>query len=141
MKKTEAKGEAAVVVEPGGVCNGDCFHCIHPDCINDRITHQANKEYQRSYYEANKKRIAEYQRSYYKANKERLAESQKCIRETRQARGYTQSAFAKILGISQSALSSWETGHVPADWEKLQAVLPECKAPPRNSNSEGGKQK
>lgn len=82
-------------------------------------------EKQRAYREANKDSIAEKQRAYYEANKDSIAEKQRAIKDARRLRGYTQRGLAKLLGISQPALSRWENGLVPADWVRLYTVLPE----------------
>ena len=97
-------------------------------------------EYQKAYREANREKVAAQQKAYYEANREKLAEYKKAYREAnreegvaagrriaaaRRAAGYTQAALAKLLRVSQSTLSKWETGAMPPRWELLRQVLPD----------------
>jgi len=81
------------------ICNMDCLHCIHPDCINDQLAPedfragterdresvQDNRDakaqrladYQKAYYAANREKVADYQKAYRAANREKLAAQQK----------------------------------------------------------------
>ena len=82
------------------ICNGDCFNCIHPDCIRDDIrpedyqfARNAEKEYlispeqkklaakQRAYRKANRDEIAAKQRAYREANRDEIAAYQRAYRE------------------------------------------------------------
>ena len=72
-------------------------------------------EYRRAYYEANREKVAEYNRAYREANREKLAERQKWILDELRARGYTQAGFAKMLGVSQSAISCLVHGLLALD--------------------------
>ena len=105
--------------------------------------YEANKDralaYQKAYYEANKDRIAASKKAYYEANKYRIAASQKAyyeankdklgcqaaIKVARQKRNWSQEHLASQLGVTRTTLSLWELGKVPAQWDKLCAVLPE----------------
>lgn len=96
-------------------------------------------ERQKAYREANKDKLAERQRAYREANRDKLAERQKVIRDARRARGLRQDDLARLLGVSCATVAIWETGAVPADWDKLLQVLPEIKgAAPSGSNTEDG---
>ena len=82
-------------------------------------------EYQKAYREANREKVAEYQKAYYEANREKGVAAGRRIADARRAAGYTQAALAKLLHVSQPALSQWETGAVPPRWELLRQVLPD----------------
>ena len=46
------------------ICNMDCLHCVHPDCINDEtLTRQAR------YYRRHRERVLEKKKEYYKKRK------------------------------------------------------------------------
>ena len=74
------------------ICNGDCFNCIHPDCIRDDIraedyqfARDAEKEYlispeqkklaakKRAYREAHLDEIKAKKQAYYEANRDEIA--------------------------------------------------------------------
>lgn len=99
--------------------------------------------YWRKWYEQNKERYKAMNRARYKNNADRicaqlqlrrtknkaeLGHTQKCIAQARAARGMSQAALAKHIGVSQSTVSYWECGAAPANWDKLCAVLPELEA-------------
>lgn len=69
--------------------------------------------------------LAEYQKAYYEANREKGVAAGRRIADARRAAGYTQAALAKLLHVSQPALSQWETGAIPPRWELLRQVLPD----------------
>ena len=96
-----------------------------------RAYYEANREkvaeHQRAYREANREKLAEQQRAYYEANREKVAEHQRAIKDARRARGLTQKALAQALGVSQPCVAQWESGRVPAPWDKLAAILPELR--------------
>ena len=90
----------------------------------------ARAEYQREYYERNKDAIAEYQRDYRERNKDAIAEYQRnrvvknrnnndVIRlgqrllHIRKMCGLSQANLARITGLSQSSISTYETGATP----------------------------
>ena len=66
---------------------------------------------------------AAYKKAYREANREKRAAQGRRIAAARRAAGYTQTALAKLLHMSQSELSKWETGVVPPRWELLRTVL------------------
>lgn len=46
------------------ICNMDCLHCVHPDCINDEtLTRQAR------YYRRHRERVLEKKKEFYKKEK------------------------------------------------------------------------
>lgn len=74
------------------LCNEDCFHCVHPDCIVDETPSEAkarrNRESCHKYYVAHKDRLAAkkkeyrathrdeinaYRRAYYRKKREEAA--------------------------------------------------------------------
>ena len=87
-------------------------------------------EYRREYYERNKDAIAEYRREYYERNKEAIAECRRNrvdknrndndvirlgqrLRHIRKMCGLSQANLARITGLSQSSISTYETGATP----------------------------
>ena len=90
---------------------------------------EANRERlaasQKAYYEANREKVAEYGKAYREANREKGIAAGRRIADARRAAGYTQAALAKLLHVSQPALSQWETGAIPPRWELLRQVLPD----------------
>lgn len=46
----------------------------------------------------------------------------KRLKELRTAKGYTQVAFAEILGVTQGTLASWETGIYMPTADKLPLI-------------------
>ena len=70
------------------VCDMDCFHCLHPDCICDRNETKKEKEmknvavsgkksaYMKEYYKKNRERLLEYQKKYAKEHVEEIREYQ-----------------------------------------------------------------
>lgn len=72
-------------------------------------------EYQRDYYERNKDAIAEYQRNRVVKNRNnndviRLGQR---LRHIRKMCGLSQANLARITGLSQSSISTYETGATP----------------------------
>ena len=48
------------------ICNMDCLHCVHPDCINERpMTRQAR------YYWRHRERVLEKKEDYQKRKAEK----------------------------------------------------------------------
>lgn len=85
------------------LCNKDCFHCVHPDCINDWLDYddylaseemerdflfpktqkeRRRAEQDRRYRKKNKETIAARDRAYREANKEAILAQQRTYRET-----------------------------------------------------------
>ncbi len=115
------------------ICNMDCLHCIHPDCLNDQLTpddYKASTERDRDSVKDNRdakgQRLAAHQKAYYAANRDKVA-AQKKIRDRRKAAGYTQRELAALIGVHFTTISLWENYKVPADWDKLDAVFPNIK--------------
>lgn len=134
-------------------CNHDCFNCPYPDvpdeCLSAPLTYDEYKESSRidsksryeqktnaqkkvaaqrkAYREANREKVAAQQKAYREANRDKLADKQSCIRTVRKSHGMRQSDLAQLVGVSQRAIPAWELGTLPANWDKLCAVLPELK--------------
>ena len=119
-------------------CNHDCFNCPYPDvpdeCLSAPLTYDEYKESSRidskSRYEQKtnaQKKVAAQQKAYREANRDKLADKQSCIRTVRKSHGMRQSDLAQLVGVSQMAISALELGTLPANWDKLCAVLPELK--------------
>ena len=93
----------------------------------------------KAYYEANREKVAAAKKAYYEANREKVAAAQKAYREAnrekvaakngrflfdlRTEHGMSQSSLARVLGVSQSAVSRWESGELPFDLEKVKAFF------------------
>lgn len=119
-------------------CNHNCLECPYPDvpdeCLEAALTWDEYKELDAIDKDiinpktAKQKAVAAQQKAYREANKDKVAAQQKSIALARKARGMTQREFAAIVGVTQAAVSLWETGAVKANWDKLCAVLPELEA-------------
>ena len=109
------------------VCDRDCFHCPHPDCIREDLTAadyddaRALEAYIHPPTPA-QRRIAAKQKAYREENRKAIAAKQKArvLSEFRREHGMTQARLGRILGVSRPTISLWETGAVPFD---LEAVL------------------
>ena len=84
------------------------------------------------------RRRAAQQKAYREQNREKVAARQKAIAGLRARHGYTQKDLSRLLGVSQSLVSQWETGRRTADWEALMRVLPECPAGGTTANDREG---
>ena len=93
---------------------------------------------QKAYYEQNREKVAAQKKAYYEQNREKLAAQKKAIAGLRARHGYTQKDLSRLLGVSQSLVSQWETGRRTADWEALMRVLPECPAGGTTANDTEG---
>ena len=144
-------------------CNRDCLNCPYPDapeeCLEAPLSLDDYRELdwldreiirpkterqkkasakQKAYYEANREEIAAKRRAYYEANREEIAAKQKAIADVRRARRMTQRDLATLCGVTQPAISQWESGCLPAPWDKLCAVLPELEQYRPNKNAADG---
>jgi DNA-binding XRE family transcriptional regulator len=91
------------------------------------------KAYNRAYYAAHKEEIKKYQKSHYAKNKEEIkcrnkeyhasntSKNGRCDRliQYRKEIGLTQSDLAKLVGVSQAAISLYESGKLPCDVDAL----------------------
>ena len=144
-------------------CNHDCLNCPYPDapeeCLEGPLSLDDYRELdwldreiirpkterqkkasakQKAYYEANREEIAAKRRAYREANREERAAKQKAIADVRRARRMTQRDLATLCGVTQPAISQWESGCLPAPWDKLCAVLPELEQYRPNKNAADG---
>ena len=144
-------------------CNRDCLNCPYPDapeeCLEaplslddyreldwlDREIIRPKTERQkkasakrRAYREANREEIAAKKRAYYEANREEIAAKQRAIADVRRARRMKQRDLATLCGVTQPAISQWESGCLPAPWDKLCAVLPELEQYRPSKNAADG---
>ena len=144
-------------------CNHDCLNCPYPDAPEEYLegplslddyreldwldreiirpkTERQKKASakQKAYYEANREEIAAKRRAYREANREEIAAKQKAIADVRRARRMTQRDLATLCGVTQPAISQWESGCLPAPWDKLCAVLPELEQYRPNKNAADG---
>ena len=144
-------------------CNHDCLNCPYPDapeeCLEGPLSLDDYRELdwldreiirpkterqkkasakQKAYREANREEIAAKRRAYREANREEIAAKQKAIADVRRARRMTQRDLATLCGVTQPAISQWESGCLPAPWDKLCAVLPELEQYRPNKNAADG---
>ena len=87
--------------------------------IRDKIA-----EAKRAYYEANRDKIAEAQRAYREANRDKIAEIGAALRRWRKDHNCSQVELGELLGLSQRAVSYWERGEVPIDFERIERECP-----------------
>ena len=129
-------------------CNHDCLNCPYPDapeeCLEGPLSLDdyreldwLDREIIRPKTERQKKASAK-QKAYYEANREEIAAKQKAIADVRRARRMTQRDLATLCGVTQPAISQWESGCLPAPWDKLCAVLPELEQYRQNKNAADG---
>lgn len=129
-------------------CNRDCLNCPYPDapeeCLEGPLSLDdyreldwLDREIIRPKTERQKKASAK-QKAYYEANREEIAAKQKAIADVRRARRMTQRDLATLCGVTQPAISQWESGCLPAPWDKLCAVLPELEQYRPNKNAADG---
>ena len=129
-------------------CNRDCLNCPYPDvpdeCLEGPLSLDdyreldwLDREIIRPKTERQKKASAK-RRAYREANREEIAAKQKAIADVRRARRMTQRDLATLCGVTQPAISQWESGCLPAPWDKLCAVLPELEQYRPNKNAADG---
>ena len=107
------------------VCDRDCFHCAHPDCIREDLTAEdyaaarALEKYIHPPTPAQQK-IAAKQKAYYEENREAIAAKKgRALYDFRTEHGMTQTKLGQLLGVSQPTVSLWETGAVPFDLDTV----------------------
>lgn len=129
-------------------CNRDCLNCPYPDvpdeCLEGPLSLDdyreldwLDREIIRPKTERQRKASAK-QKAYYEANREEIAAKQRAIADVRRARRMTQRDLATRCGVTQPAISQWESGCLPAPWDKLCAVLPELEQYRPNKNAADG---
>ena len=129
-------------------CNRDCLNCPYPDAPEEcleaplslddyRELDWLDREIIRPKTERQKKASAK-QKAYREANREEIAAKQKAIADVRRARRMTQRDLAALCGVTQPAISQWESGCLPAPWDKLCAVLPELEQYRPSKNAADG---
>lgn len=129
-------------------CNRDCLNCPYPDvpeeCLEAPLSLDdyreldwLDREIIRPKTERQKKASAK-QKAYREANREEIAAKQKAIADVRRARRMTQRDLATLCGVTQPAISQWESGCLPAPWDKLCAVLPELEQYRPSKNAADG---
>ena len=129
-------------------CNHDCLNCPYPDtpeeCLEAPLSLDdyreldwLDREIIRPKTERQKKASAK-KRAYYEANREEIAAKQRAIADVRRARRMKQRDLATLCGVTQPAISQWESGCLPAPWDKLCAVLPELEQYRPNKNAADG---
>ena len=93
-----------------------------------RAYYEANRdkiaEAKRAYYEANRDKIAEAKRAYYEANRDKIAEIGAALRRWRKDHNYSQVELGELLDVTQRAVSYWERGEVPIDFERIEREFP-----------------
>ena len=89
-----------------------------------RAYREANRdkiaEAQRAYREANRDKIAEAHRAYREANRDKIAEIGAALRRWRKDHNYSQAELGELLDVTQRAVSYWERGEVPIDFERIE---------------------
>ena len=129
-------------------CNRDCLNCPYPDAPEEcleaplslddyRELDWLDREIIRPKTERQKKASAK-RRAYREANREEIAAKQRAIADVRRARRMKQRDLATLCGVTQPAISQWESGCLPAPWDKLCAVLPELEQYRPNKNAADG---
>lgn len=86
-----------------------------------------NAERLRTFRRSHPGRQTGYMHRYWAGNIILYRDRQRHIRRRRQANGLSQAALAEVLGVSKTTIYYWETGRVPANWDKLEAVFPGIK--------------
>ena len=91
----------------------------------------------KAYYEANRDKVAAQRKAYREANRKENQLIGSEIKAVRKAFGYTQRYIAELLGVTNSTVSLWEKGAVPAPLDKLQAFLPGLAEKIKSAATEG----
>lgn len=106
------------------------------------MTAEERKVYSHNYYMENKAFFKRLNHIRYQAEKEArrrraaenrqknlalYADAQACIKWVRLNAGLKQKTVAEELGCSTQAVYCYETGLLPAPWEKLEAIIPGLK--------------
>ena len=69
-------------------------------------------------------KIAEAKRAYREANRDKIAEIGAALRRWRKDHNCSQVELGELLGLSQRAVSYWERGEVPIDFERIERECP-----------------
>ena len=69
-------------------------------------------------------KIAEAKRAYCEANRDKLAEIGAALRRWRKDHNYSQVELGELLDVTQRAVSYWECGEVPIDFERIKREFP-----------------
>lgn len=132
---------------PGAQDAMQCLHCPYEDCmLHDHLVVKGgvcqavenalagswdcdDRNQRRDIPDEQRRRENATTKRRRTANLQELADKQACIREARLRRGMTQKEAAKLLGVSGSTLSMWETGRERARWDRLHRFFPELSEP------------
>lgn len=74
------------------ICDRDCLHCPHPDCVCDEMDYADYQDADRIEREiihprtARQERIAAQKRAYYESNRERIAAQKRACYEANRER-------------------------------------------------------
>ena len=90
--------------------------------------------YQREYAARNKEKLASYRKAYFEENQKKYAADGARLREARKNAGYSMAKLARIIGVSNTSVSYWESGRVPIPWEDVLCVFPQLKDRNRRSD-------
>lgn len=114
-------------------CNRDCLNCPYPDVPEECLEGQLSLDDYRELDWLDREIIRPKTERQKKASAK-----QKAIADVRRARRMTQRDLATLCGVTQPAISQWESGCLPAPWDKLCAVLPELEQYRPNKNAADG---
>ena len=114
-------------------CNRDCLNCPYPDAPEECLEAPLSLDDYRELDWLDREIIRPKTERQKKASAK-----QKAIADVRRARRMTQRDLATLCGVTQPAISQWESGCLPAPWDKLCAVLPELEQYRPNKNAADG---
>ena len=114
-------------------CNHDCLNCPYPDAPEECLEGPLSLDDYRELDWLDREIIRPKTERQKKASAK-----QKAIADVRRARRMTQRDLATLCGVTQPAISQWESGCLPAPWDKLCAVLPELEQYRPNKNAADG---
>ena len=114
-------------------CNRDCLNCPYPDAPEECLEAPLSLDDYRELDWLDREIIRPKTERQKKASAK-----QKAIADVRRARRMTQRDLATLCGVTQPAISQWESGCLPAPWDKLCAVLPELEQYRPSKNAADG---